>query len=60
MFRKILVANRGEIVEVEVIRQGVIERRLRAAQLLVLQLQLDLVYLQFVKHRAGRVGRHSL
>ena len=54
------IAHRGQVVEREIARPLDVQRHLRLAQLLVLQLQLDLVYAQVVQHRARGFGRQRI
>ena len=51
------VADRGEVVEVEVPRPRVLQFRLRPAQFLVLHLELDLMDVKFVEQLGHRVCR---
>jgi len=50
------IPDRSQIVEVEVARSRTLQRCLGAAQLIVLQLQLDLMHTQFVDQSFGRLG----
>ena len=53
------VANRGEFVEIRIAVAGFLQRGLRAAQLLVLHLQFNLVHPEFVQQFLRR-ARHQL
>ncbi|MCK7497561.1 MAG: hypothetical protein MZW92_47350 [Comamonadaceae bacterium] len=50
------ISDRGQIVEVEIARSRTLQGLMGAAQLLVLQLQLDLVHAQFMDQPFGRLG----
>ena len=60
LFVQCAVSNRGEIIEIEIPRTGCIQLGLGSPQFFVLQLQFDLVNLQFVNQDLHQLRRHGL
>ena len=54
------IADRRQIVEVEITRPRGVQFLLRTAKFFVLDLQLDLVHAQFVEHPPDFFGRQGL